>query len=297
MPRTDQRRRAGSHDDVDLPLVFRGADAVEAGVLTPRQLRDGPWVRLLRGTYTRRDVEVTHVLMCQAAGLLVPPVAQLTGASAAAVLGHAWLRPRDPVEVVLPEEAGRPTVRGIAARRSTMPLDPGRPWRTASLAAPERVAFDAAARVPLATGVGRLDALARGGDLSVDRFSSWLTDRHDNDVVHVRQAVDLVDPRAESLPESSLRVQLHLAGIDVVPQVVVRDRDRAVARVDLALEDLRIAIEYDGAWHALQGQLAKDRDRLNRLREAGWLVVHITADDLAEPGRAVALVRAAIARR
>ena len=254
-------------------------------------------MRLLRSTYTRRDVEVTHVLMCEAAGLLLPPTAQLTGASAAAVLGHSWLRPRDPVEVVLPEGAGRPTLRGITARRSTSPLGRGLPWRTTSLAVPERVAFDAAARVPLATGVGRLDALVRAGDLSVDSFSSWLVDRHDNDVVRVREALGLVDPRAESLPESSLRVQLHLAGIDVVPQVVVRDRGRAVARVDLALEQLRIAVEYDGAWHGLQEHLAKDRDRLNRLREAGWLVVHITAADLAEPGRAVALVRAAIARR
>ncbi|MEJ5945847.1 hypothetical protein WDZ17_11140 [Pseudokineococcus basanitobsidens] len=296
MPRSPRGSRR-SPEDVDLPLVFRGADAVAAGELSPADLRSGAWTRLLRGVYTRRDVEVTHALVCEAAGLLLPPTAQITGASAAAVLGHTWLRPRDVVEAVVPDVGLHPTVRGVAVRRSTAPVGSGTPWRTTLLASPERIAFDASARVPLTVGVGRLDALVRTEHVSVEQMWGWLDGRRDNDVVAVREAVSLVDPRAESLPESALRVLLHLAGIDVVPQVVVRDRGRAVARVDLALESLRIAVEYDGAWHALREQLEKDRERLNRLRDAGWVVVHVTAADLAEPGRAVALVRAAIARR
>ena len=283
--------------DVDLPLVFRGRDAIAAGALTPRQLRDGPWVRLLHGVYTRRDVEVTHALVCEAAGLLLPGSAQITGASAAAVLGADWLRPRDPVEVVLPAGGPHPSIRGVAARRSVAPLAPGTPWRTTSLAVPERMAFDAAARVPLVLAVGRLDQLVRRGDVCQERLATWLEGRHDNDVVGVRAALQEVDPLAESLPESALRVHLRRAGIDVVPQVVVRDRGRAVARVDLALPDLRIAVEYDGRWHGAPDQFEKDRARLNLLREAGWIVVHVTAADMAEPGRAVALVRAAMARR
>ncbi|WP_299034277.1 endonuclease domain-containing protein [uncultured Pseudokineococcus sp.] len=286
-----------SSPDVDLPLVFRGRDAIAAEALTPRQLRDGPWVRLLHGVYTRRDVEVTHALMCEAAGLLLPGSAQITGASAAAVLGADWLRPRDPVEVVLPSGGPHPSIRGVTARRAAAPLPPGTPWRTTSLAAPERMAFDAAARVPLVVAVGRLDQLLRRGDISQERLATWLEGRHDNDVVGVRTALQEVDPLAESLPESALRVHLRRAGIDVVPQVVVRDRGRAVARVDLALPDLRIAVEYDGRWHGAPDQFEEDRARLNRLREAGWIVVHVTAADMAEPGRAVALVRAAMARR
>jgi len=281
----------------DLPLVFRGRDAVDAGALTPRGLRDGRWRRLLTGTYTRRDVEVTHALLCEAAGLLLPAEAQVTGASAATVLGTGWSSVHDPVEAVMPAGGRHPAIRGVVVRRCASPLAPGRPWRTTTLASPERLAFDAAARVPLPAAVGRLDALVRARLVRADALSTWLEGRHDNDVVAVRAAVDLVDPRAESLPESSLRVQLVLAGIAVEPQHVVRHRGRAVARVDLAVPDRRIAVEYDGEWHRLKDQFSADRARLNRLREAGWVVVHITAADLAEPGRAVALVRAALAGR
>lgn len=284
-------------DDVDLPLVFRGADAVRDGVLTSRQLRDGPWVRLLRGTYTRRDVEVTHPLLCRAAGLLLPPSAMLTGASAAAVLvGATWLRARDDVQVVVPSTAARPTVKGVVARRSSAALVGGRRWETTTIAEPARVAFDAAARVPLAAGVGRLDALVRSGFVDVDHLTGWLDGRHDGDVVAVRAALALVDPRAESLPESAVRVELVLAGFDVVPQFVVRT-GRGTARVDLALPDLRIAVEYDGAWHQLAEQRAKDRERAERLREAGWIVVHVSAEHLRTPGVVTTMVRAAVARR
>ncbi|MEJ5913421.1 endonuclease domain-containing protein [Pseudokineococcus sp. 1T1Z-3] len=291
------RARRVATDDLDLPLVFRGADALEAGVLTQRELRDGRWVRLLRGVYTRRDVEVTHPLRCEAAGLLLPPAAQITGASAASVLGQDWLAARDDVEAVIEDVGLHPTVRGVSTRRSRRPLDRGRAWRTTQLAAPERIAFDAAARTSLPWAVARLDALVRARLVTVPRLEGWLLDRRDGGVVRVREAVAMVDPRAESLPESVVRVLLHLAGIDAVPQVEVRHMGRFVGRVDLALVALRIAVEYDGAWHALPEQLVKDRDRLNALREAGWVVVHVTAADVAEPGRVVALVRAAMAGR
>ena len=66
--------------------------------------------------------------------------------------------------------------------------------------------------------------------------------------VRMRQAVALSDGRAESPPESRLRVLLALAGIPAVPQHTVRDGSgQFVARVDLAYPDRRIAIEYDGA--------------------------------------------------
>ncbi|WP_460435207.1 endonuclease domain-containing protein [Angustibacter speluncae] len=118
--------------------------------------------------------------------------------------------------------------------------------------------------------------------------------RRDHDVVAVRRAFGLVDPRAESLPESAVRVHLVLAGFDPTPQYVIRVRGRVVARVDLALVEHRVAVEYDGAWHALREQLERDRARLNHLREAGWVVVHVTADLLRRPADVVAAVRRAV---
>ena len=113
-----------------------------------------------------------------------------------------------------------------------------------------------------------------------------------------RRAVSLADPRAESQPESRVRVILALAGLVAVPQHVVRDgHGRFVARVDLAFPEQRVAIEYDGAWHGAAGHLRRDRRRLNRLMTAGWTVLHVTAADLHEPTALVAQVRAVLVAR
>jgi very-short-patch-repair endonuclease len=111
-----------------------------------------------------------------------------------------------------------------------------------------------------------------------------------------RQAVGLADPRAESQPESRLRVGLALAGLRPVGQYVVKAEDgRFIARVDLAFPEAKIAIEYDGAWHATAAQLRKDRRRLNALVAAGWRVLHVTAADMCDLPRVVQSVRDLVA--
>jgi very-short-patch-repair endonuclease len=65
--------------------------------------------------------------------------------------------------------------------------------------------------------------------------------------------------------------------------------------VDLALPDLELAVEYDGAWHGEALQLTKDRRRMNALTAVGWKVLYVTAADLRDPAALVAKVRAFIA--
>ena len=86
------------------------------------------------------------------------------------------------------------------------------------------------------------------------------------------------------------------AGLRPVSQHVVLDaRGRFVARVDLAFPGQRVAVEYDGAWHAAPGQFARDRRRLNALQAAGWRVLHVTAADLHHPELVIARLRALLA--
>jgi very-short-patch-repair endonuclease len=89
---------------------------------------------------------------------------------------------------------------------------------------------------------------------------------------------ELVDPGAESVQESRLRVRLVLAGLPrPVTQFVVERDGRFVARLDLAWPDLRVAVEYDGLWHGDPEQFHRDRRRLNRLLGEDWIVLHVTA--------------------
>ena len=80
-----------------------------------------------------------------------------------------------------------------------------------------------------------------------------------------------------------------------IAQFRVRDGPRFVARVDFGWPAQRVALEYDGLWHAEPGRFARDRQRLNRLQAAGWRVVFATAADLHGPGPLLARIAAALA--
>lgn len=280
---------------VELPDVFVGSVALAAGHVSARQLR-GPHVRrVLQGVYRPAWVPLTHKLKCQAARLVLPDQAVVTGLSAASVLGLRLAAPDDDVCAAVQEGPVVPRRSGIRLRR----VADGRPFGQVvdgvRLAHARRLAFDAAARLPLHDATAALDAIARHGLVEIAEFQRWLTDCHDNDVRHVRLAAQLSDPRAESPPESVTRVHLVQAGFDVVPQHRVVLGSQVIARVDLALPDLKIAIEYDGRWH--EGQRAFDNDRLAALRAAGWTVIIVTAELLRDYRRLVAAVAAAVAER
>ena len=77
----------------------------------------------------------------------------------------------------------------------------------------------------------------------------------------------------------------------------LRAADGFIARVDFAYPELRLAIEDDGLWHAERRAFLDDRRRLNRLDAAGWVVLHVTVDDLRRAEVLIARVRALRARR
>ncbi|MGN6611883.1 MAG: endonuclease domain-containing protein [Angustibacter sp.] len=280
-----------------LPDVFIGSHAVAAGLLTVRQLRGPHVARILHGVYRPAWVPLTHQLKCRAACLVLPEAAVITGRSAATVLGLPLAGASDDVAVAVPHGAQVPRHRGIALRRLRERAPGGRLLDGVRLAQPRRIAFDAAAghRLPEATAV--LDALVRHEIVDIDDLRQWLVDCHDNHVVGLREAAALVDARAESQPESITRVHLRKAGFDVVPQFRVVVDSRVVARVDLALPELKIAVEYDGRWHEAGQQRALDNERIARLRAAGWIVIIVTAELLRDPRALVATVAAAVAER
>ena len=163
---------------------------------------------------------------------------------------------------------------------------------------PLRTAFDLGRQVGRRDAVVALDALCHRHLVTVAALGRYM-DRSDRrrGVGRLRDRLALVDPRAESPMETAVRLLLHDAGgPPPVAQFVVRDRDgRFVARVDLAYPDLRVAIEYEGDHHRRRDTFLRDIARLNALREAGWLVLRFTADDvLRRPGDLLRQVAAAL---
>lgn len=124
-------------------------------------------------------------------------------------------------------------------------------------------------------------------------------ERHPRHRTRLRDALALLDDRAESPKESELRVLLVRNGFGgLVTQVEVHEPDgRFVARVDLAIPHLRIAIEYDGDHHRDPRQWRRDQQRRRRLEALGWTYLTVTQADLDDPARLLADLRAAIAAR
>jgi hypothetical protein len=98
--------------------------------------------------------------------------------------------------------------------------------------------------------------------------------------------LELVDGRAESPPESWLRLMVIEAGF-AVPEVQYRILDldgNVVCRPDLAWPELRIALEYDGYeshFYRADRDAARDADLARR----GWIVVRANVEDIRNPRR------------
>jgi very-short-patch-repair endonuclease len=279
--------------------VFRGRDVVRDGLLTGEALRSSAWQRLFRGIYADADLPPSFGLRVRGARLLAPPTAVFSGRTAAYLHGAtALVELRTPVELSLPAGTQFGPVQGLRIRRVQL-ADTDLTWLGRfRLTTGLRTALDIARQEPLTESVAALDLLLRRaivGRGELDEAAERSVARRG--ARRAQRAVALADPRAESQPESRLRVLMALAGLSAVPQFTVRDVDgNFVARVDLAFPGARIAVEYDGAWHAERGQFAKDRRRLNDLVAAGWTVLHVTAADLREHealiARLVTLLRA-----
>ena len=279
--------------------MFRGTDVVERGWLTRKQLRSSAWRRLRQDVYADAALPTTHRLHISAVGLVLPEGAGFAGRSAAVLWGATDLASsRDPVEVALP--AGQRWNAGPGVRmRRLLPghelVQRGR-WRCTSR---EDTAVDLLRAATVDDGVVLLDELVRMGVVQlpdVRRAADALPPCPGS--ARARQAARLADGLAESPQETRLRVLLARAGVpSPVAQHRVFDDAGFVARVDFAYPDLKLAIEYDGLWHGERTAFLADRSRLNRLTAAGWVVLHVTADDLRHPQRLIARVVALRARR
>jgi hypothetical protein len=263
--------------------VFIGAHAISEGALTLRQLREGPYVRVLRGVYADPSLPRDHVLRCRAAALLMPERAALGGRSAAAMLGAPAPTYIDPVTVVVPAGDQWRGPAGVRVHRAPLPreqvvdTEDGLRHTTAL-----RTAWDIGALERTPTAVGVLDALLRTGHLtSAELHQALRTGAGKWGARRVRRAFELVDARSESPPESWVRVACVLGGLPApVPQYDVIDSGTWLGRVDLAWPEARLIVEYEGEHHFEGLQIARDDERYRRLEAAGWRVIRLSAADL-----------------
>jgi 8-oxo-dGTP pyrophosphatase MutT (NUDIX family) len=244
---------------------------------------------------------------CQALALVVPATAVVTDETA------AWLHgvdARAPGTHVIPpplrvfQQPGRSRIRktGCLGGERTLLSDDIEVVRGIRTTTALRTALDLGRLTPRDRAIGALDGLLRLGRFTsdelvrdVDRF------RRFRGVVQLRELAPLADGRAESPPESVLRLRW-LDAADLPTPSVQTSVPNAWGFekywLDLAVPELRFGCEYDGQdWHSSPQARAHDRQRREWLRDAGWTVVVLTKTDLFGPDRfrAAAIIRDGLA--
>ena len=242
--------------------------------------------RPFTGVYVHHDVPDTTEVRFAAAGLVMASDTVLCDRTAAWVwgidaFGYAELDGAMPLECYSPRFRRSSERLGVAGgSRDLRPED----WCTVDgvrVTTPLRTAVDLGCNLTRREALAAMDALARGHGLTAADLSRILPRfRRRRGVVQARQLVPLVDPRAESPPESWMREVIDAHGLPMPErQHWVRIDGTPTYRLDLAYARARIAVEYDGEeFHSSPADRKRDKERRDWLRRHGWYVIVLTRE-------------------
>jgi hypothetical protein len=198
-------------------------------------------------------------------------------------------------------EAGeqQPRRKGVVGHCMELPPEHVVTVEDVRITSPERTLLDLAPDLRLHELVAAGDAGLRVAQLNREALRAlvkWAKGRRG--VERLRKTEPLLDARAESPPESHLRVWFTLGGLPhFAPNVEIWDGDEFVARVDLYSAEYRMAVEYEGAHHRSREQYAADIRRRARLAALGIEVVQIEATMMCSPRGVVIHVGQVLKRR
>lgn len=262
---------------------FRGSIAVERGVLTWARLGGPEFVRLYPDTYVGADADLEDVQL-RVQALHFWSMGRGVVAGPLAAIAHGADCPWDDVETILGRRCRNPPD-GVTVRVDALPPGERVVHLGAHLTSPVRTAFDLARREPLVEAVAAADALAHTAEFTADDLGA-LAAAHPRarGIVQVRKVLDLMDPRAESLPETRLRLGLADRGVPAaMPQFRVRLRTGRHKRLDLAWPERKLACEYDGPEH--RSVTGHNRDAFDRARlgDLGWTILVVTGAMILDP--------------
>ncbi|MHC9291165.1 endonuclease domain-containing protein [Mycobacterium sp. LTG2003] len=277
-----------------LSTPFIGSEALTSAMVNRHQLRTR-FTPIYPNVYvpadrvpSLRDRTIGAWLWSQRRGVVV-------GLAAAAMLGTKWVDPGTSVELI---HTNPRAPRGIITRRYTLLDDEIVDRRGMEMTTAPRTAFDVGRQISVTASVSRLDALCRATGCTVADIEA-LAAKHPGarGVRLLETALTLVDPGAQSPKESWLRLLLIRNGFPrPTTQIPVTVDGAPVAYLDMGWEEWMVAAEYDGDQHRTdRWQYVKDVHRLEMLKELGWIVIRVVAED--RPADIVRRVRAALAQR
>ncbi|HEV8023828.1 MAG TPA: DUF559 domain-containing protein [Candidatus Nanopelagicales bacterium] len=268
-------------------------------LLTSRGVRaDAAIVREQGWSYLEHPVTRWH-----AAQLPLADDAVLSHATAALILGlplPVWLADQQVIHVTAPRSTNRPRRRDICTHHASLVAVECAEVNGFRVTSPARTYTDVAYRLKIPELVAFGDAIMRKyGTSQRELLATILRRKRYPGRRKARYCVDYLDPRAESPKESELRMLLRETRLPT-PSInpdILDHHGQFLARGDIAFEEYRVLVEYDGAYHAQMHQRAHDAARRAALRQHGWIVVEVVGEDMRHPGRIVSRVQAALVER
>lgn len=261
------------------PWPFIGTEARSSGVVGDRAIRRD-YEQLYPGVFVPRGVEPSARQRAEAAWLWSKRRGVVAGQSAAALLGVRWVDGRAPAELIYDN---RKAPSRLVVRTEQLAVGEAFAIGSMRVTTAARTAFDlgrhTASRV---SAVQRIDALANVTGLTVTEVDA-VAAAHPSvrGLRKLRSVLELVDGGAESPQETVARLALVDAGLPP-PRTQLRvfgDAGEFIARLDMAYDDERVAVEYDGAQHWTDPAVRqRDIDRHFALAELGWLVIRVSQD-------------------
>jgi hypothetical protein len=265
-----------AHIDPLPPLLVQSGRHRPEGVTDDRILRELQPV--FRGVHTAdRDALMVSDRM-QALRLSVGAEPVWFGLSAGIAIGAPIQSDTAPLEMCSLTSGRHRCREGVRMRRRTLADSDvvETEWGLATSAT--RTAVELATRGRSALDIARVDQVMRVGGISVGTLMAEL-ERFPGmrGIRRARSILTELDPRAESVPETIVRVQLVRLGLPPpTPQLNVFDgQGFFVARLDLGWEQAKVGLEYDGEYHLGPEQHSWDLGRHNRLRGLGWKVFQV----------------------
>jgi very-short-patch-repair endonuclease len=204
------------------------------------------------------------------------------------------------LHISAPSPAPRPHARGILGHSLSVPEAELRTRAGLRLTSPTRTWLDLG-------GMLSLGDLVAVGDYFIHWRAPLATEGELRNLIdaqpavrgirRLRRALELLNDRAESRPESLLRVIVVCGGLPAprVNYVVVQTETGRNVRLDLAFVEQKLVLEYQGDYHRSRAQWRRDMTRRTRLEAQGWRVMELNADDLLDPDELVARIDATLA--
>jgi very-short-patch-repair endonuclease len=282
-----------------LPWPFIGAEALASAAIPERAMRRN-FEQVYPGVYVPTGVEPSPSQRAEAAWLWSGRRGVVAGQSAAALLGVKWIDRSEPAELI--HDNRRPPAR-LVVRNERPGAGECCAIGAMRVTTAARTSFDIGRHTPSRVrSVRRLDAIANATGVTVADVEEVIaTHRGARGLGRLRRVLPLVDPGAESPQETVARLALVDAGLPKPrTQFQVFGRyGEFIARLDMAYDEVKVGIEYDGAQHWTDPVVRqRDIDKQFELTDMGWNVIRVS-NTLLHQRRAtyVARVVAALSER